>query len=197
VRHDVIAFTDEIYEYIIYGHEHIPLATLPEMRSRTVTVSGLSKTFSITGWRVGTIVAPSELTAAIRKTHDFLTVGAPAPLQEACAVGMETLDEEYYARLAAEYRQRRDVLYDALICAGFSCRPPDGSYYILADFSNISDTPDDDFAVWMTREVGIAPVPGSSFYHEPERGRRQVRFAFCKTIATLEEAAERIQQIRS
>ncbi|UCF19327.1 MAG: aminotransferase class I/II-fold pyridoxal phosphate-dependent enzyme [Gemmatimonadota bacterium] len=196
-RYDVIAFTDEIYEHIIYGHRHVPLASLPGMRSRTVTVSGLSKTFSVTGWRVGTIVAPADLTAAIRKTHDFLTVGAPAPLQEACAAGLETLGDDYYERLAADYRERRDLLYDGLIAAGFSCRPPDGAYYILADFSGISDAADDEFAVWLTREAGVAPVPGSSFYHEPRRGRSQVRFAFCKTAATLEAAAERLYRIRS
>ncbi|MEE9133809.1 MAG: aminotransferase class I/II-fold pyridoxal phosphate-dependent enzyme [Gemmatimonadota bacterium] len=195
IEHDAIAFTDEIYEHIVYGREHIPLATLEGMRARTVTVSGLSKTFSVTGWRVGTIVAPADLTGAIRKTHDFLTVGAPAPLQQACAVGLEELGDAYYEQLAADYRRRRDVLYDGLIAAGFSCRRPDGSYYLLADFSRISDLPDDEFAVWLTREAGVASVPGSSFYGRPERGRSQVRFAFCKTVETLEDAAERLGRL--
>jgi aminotransferase len=195
-KHDAIVFTDEIYEHIIYGHQHIPIATLEGMRSRTVTVSGLSKTFSVTGWRVGTIVAPAEFTSAIRKTHDFLTVGAPAPLQEACAVGLEQLDASYYAELASAYQRRRDVLYSGLIDAGFTCARPDGAYYILADFSSLSDLPDDEFAVWLTREIGVAPVPGSSFYSRPERGRRQVRFAFCKTIEMLEEAAGRLGRLR-
>jgi len=190
-EHDSLAFTDEIYEHIIYGHEHVPLATIAGMRERTVTVSGLSKTFSVTGWRVGTIVAPADLTDAIRKTHDFLTVGAPAPLQEACAVGLDQLADDYYEQLATDYRRRRDVLFDGLTAAGFECRRPDGSYYLLADFSRISDLPDDEFAVWLTREVGVASVPGSSFYSDPARGRSQIRFAFCKTIETLEAAAER------
>jgi len=195
IEHDAIAFTDEIYEHIVYGREHIPLATLEGMRARTVTVSGLSKTFSVTGWRVGTIVAPADLTGAIRKTHDFLTVGAPAPLQQACAVGLEEIGDAYYKQLAADYQRRRDVLYDGLIAAGFSCRCPDGSYYLLADFSRISDLPDDEFAVWLTREAGVASVPGSSFYSRPERGRSQVRFAFCKTVETLEDAAERLAKL--
>ncbi|RMF20514.1 MAG: aminotransferase class I/II-fold pyridoxal phosphate-dependent enzyme [Deltaproteobacteria bacterium] len=196
IQHDAIAFTDEIYEHIIYEGEHIPLATIPGMRSRTVTVSGFSKTFSVTGWRVGTIVAPRDLTDAIRKTHDFLTVGAPAPLQEACAVGLERLGDDYYRRLAADYRRRRDVLYDGLRAAGFACRPPSGAYYILADFSAISDMPDDEFAVWLAREAGVASVPGSSFYSDPSRGRHQVRFAFCKTVETLHEAVRRLGTLR-
>jgi aminotransferase len=195
-EYDSLAFTDEIYEHIIYDGEHIPLATIEGMRSRTVTVSGFSKTFSVTGWRVGTIVAPAGLSDAIRKTHDFLTVGAPAPLQEACAAGLEELDGTYYEQLAADYRRRRDVLCDGLIAAGFACQRPSGAYYLLADFSRISDVPDADFAVWLTREAGVACVPGSSFYSDPERGRKQVRFAFCKTVETLEEAASRLQAIR-
>jgi aminotransferase len=195
VENEVIAFTDEIYEHILYGREHVPLATIDDMRSRTVTVSGLSKTFSVTGWRVGTIVAPHDLTDAIRKTHDFLTVGAPAPLQEACAVGIEELDDDYYDGLAADYRERRDVLYAGLSEAGFGCRCPDGAYYILADFSRISDLPDDEFAVWLTREVGVASVPGSSFYRKPEHGRAQVRFAYCKTVETLEAAVGRLKSL--
>ena len=191
--HDALAFTDEIYEHILYEGEHVPLATLVGMRDRTVTISGFSKTFSITGWRVGTIVAPPDLTDAIRKTHDFLTVGSPAPLQEACAIGLERLDEGYYRQLAEDYRQRRDVLYDALIDAGFSCRAPAGAYYIMADFSQLSDMPDDEFAVWLTRERGVATVPGSSFYSDPAAGERLVRFAFCKTIEMLEEAGERLR----
>ncbi len=195
IEHDALAFTDEIYEHITYGPEHVPLATLRGMRPRTVTVSGLSKTFSVTGWRVGTIVAPSELTDAIRKTHDFLTVGAPAPLQEACAVGIEDLGEDYYEELATSYRERRDLLYDGLRSAGFQCQCPDGSYYLLADFSRISDRPDVEFAVWLAREIGVATVPGSSFYREPARGRTQVRFAFCKTIETLRSAVARLMKL--
>ncbi len=196
MRHDAIAFTDEIYEHIYYEGEHIPIATLPGMRERTVTVSGASKTFSVTGWRIGTIVAPVRVTDAIRKVHDFLTVGAPAPLQEGVAVGLEVLGKDYYETLAAEYRERRDVLCAGLLGAGFRCQPPEGSYYVLADFADLSDLPDDEFSFWLTREVGVAPVPGSSFFSQPEMGRRLVRFAFCKTVDVLKEAAERLKALR-
>jgi aspartate/methionine/tyrosine aminotransferase len=192
VRHDIVAITDEIYEHIYYEGEHIPLATLPGMAERTITVSGCSKTFSVTGWRVGTIVAPPDLTDAIRKVHDFLTVGAPAPLQEACAVAIETLGTDYYDALVAEYWDRGNLLVDALRDAGFRCAMPDGAYYVLADFSALSDEDDTTFAKRLTREAGVAPVPGSSFFGSPERGRSLVRFAFCKRMETLVEASERI-----
>ncbi len=195
-RHDAYVVTDEVYEHILYDGEHIPVATLPEMRERTITISGASKTYSVTGWRIGTIVAPSGVTDAIRKVHDFLTVGAPAPLQEGVAAAIETLGPEYYERLAADYRVRRDVLYDRLLEAGFQAERPQGAYYILADFSEISDLPDDEFSYWLTREIGVAPVPGSSFYSDPAAGRRLVRFAFCKTTDVLEEAAERLASLR-
>src|SRR5437660_1076006 len=195
-RHDAYALTDEIYEHIYYEGTHIPIATLPGMRERTVTISGASKTYSITGWRIGTIVAPAALTDAIRKVHDFLTVGAPAPLQEAVAVGIETLSKDYYEGLARDYRTRRDVLCSALVAAGFHCTPPEGAYYVLADFSDLSDLSDQEFALWLTREVGVAPVPGSSFFSQPELGRKLVRFAFCKTTDMLEEAARRIRGAR-
>ncbi|MFI5281375.1 MAG: pyridoxal phosphate-dependent aminotransferase [Gemmatimonadales bacterium] len=192
-KHDAWAVTDEIYEHIYYEGEHIPMATLPGMRGRTITTSGASKTFSVTGWRIGTIVAPAGVTQAIRKVHDFLTVGAPAPLQEGVAAAMEQLGDDYYAGLAREYRQRRDVLMTGLVAAGFDVTAPEGAYYILADFSSLSDLADDEFAFWLTREVGVAPVPGSSFYSRPALGRRQVRFAFCKTLDLLEQAAERLR----
>ena len=200
-RHDLVAFTDEIYEHIIYEGRHIPLATLPGMRSRTVTISGASKTFSITGWRVGWIIAPPELTAAIRKVHDFLTVGAPAPLQEGVAAALELLGDEYYAGLAVAYRERREALVPALQQAGFGCQPPAGAYYVLADFSAISDLDDDAFARWLAAgaggrlQRGIASVPGSSFFHEPALGRKLVRFAFCKRIETLREAGEELRRL--
>src|SRR2546429_3357687 len=175
-RHDAYAVTDEIYEHIYYEGEHIPIATLDGMMGRTITISGASKTFSVTGWRIGTIVAPSDATDAIRKVHDFLTVGAAAPLQEAIAVGLETLGPDYYRSLAAQYRVRRDLLHEALLAAGFRCTPPEGAYYILADFSRLSDRPDDEFARWLTCEAGVAPVPGSSFFNRPELGRHLRRF---------------------
>ena len=195
-RHDAYAVTDEIYEHIYYEGKHIPIATLAGMRDHTITISGASKTFSVTGWRVGTIIAPPEVTDAIRKVHDFLTVGAPAPLQEAIAVGLETLGPEYYRGLAVDYRARRDLLHGALLAAGFRCEAPEGAYYILADFSALSDLPDDAFARWLTCEAGVAPVPGSSFFSRPELGRQLVRFAFCKTEEQLREAGERLRAVR-
>jgi aminotransferase len=195
-RHDAFAVTDEIYEHIYYEGEHIPIATLPGMADRTITISGASKTFSVTGWRIGTIISPPDVTDAIRKVHDFLTVGAPAPLQEAIAVGMETLGADYYEGLARDYRRRRDILCAGLVTAGFKCRPPEGAYYVMADFSALSPLPDDQFAKWLTAEHGVAPVPGSSFYSRPELGRTQVRFAFCKTEDLLQQAVERLQRVR-
>jgi aminotransferase len=203
VAHDALAVTDEIYEHILYAGEHIPIATLPGMRERTITISGASKTFSVTGWRVGWIIAPAELTDAIRKVHDFLTVGAPAPLQEGVAIALETLDEEFYRGLATEYRTRRDLLHAALMDAGFRAVSPEGSYYILADFTPLQDSaaaggaPLDDtaFAVWLSREVGVTPVPGSSFFREGGGGRSLVRFVFCKTEDVLQEAARRLRSI--
>ena len=196
-RYDAWAVTDEIYEHILYEGQHIPMATLPGMAERTITISGASKTFSVTGWRVGTIVAPGAVSTAIRKVHDFLTVGAPAPLQEGVAAALETLGRDYYDGLKKEYRERRDVLVGALKEAGFRCTSPEGAYYVLADFSSLSNEPDDKFAYWLTKEVGVAPVPGSSFYSSPELGRKYVRFAFCKTLPLLEEAAERLKKLKA
>jgi len=200
VRHDVLAVTDEIYEHIRYEGEHIPLATLPGMRERTVTISGASKTFSVTGWRVGWIVAPAGLTDAIRKVHDFLTVGAPAPLQAGVATALDTLGDEFYAGLADAYRRRRDLLYTALVASGFRCIRPEGAYYILADYTALAplagDPPDDTaFAIWLSREIGVTPVPGSSFFREGGAGRSLVRFVFCKTDDVLSEAARRLETL--
>lgn len=191
-RHDAWAVTDEIYEHILYDGIHTPMATLPDMRDRTVTVSGASKTFSVTGWRVGTIVAPEAATGAIRKVHDFLTVGAPAPLQEAVAAALETLGDDYYRKLSAAYRTRRDLLVSGLRSAGFRCEPPAGAYYVLADFSRLSDEDDRSFSLRLAREAGVATVPGSSFYSNPLDGRSRVRFAFCKSESLLAEAGRRM-----
>jgi len=191
-EHDILAITDEIYEHIYYEGEHLVLAGFEGMRDRTITVSGLSKTFSVTGWRVGTIMAPPHLSEAIRKVHDFLTVGAPAPLQEACAVGMRELGNDYYTEMVEGYRERGRVLVSALQSAGFSCKAPQGAYYILADFSGISDQDDVTFAKRLTSEGGVAPVPGSSFYNTPGGGNSVVRFVFCKRVETLHAAAERL-----
>jgi len=168
------------------------MATIPDMRERTVTVSGASKTFSVTGWRVGTIVAPEAATGAIRKVHDFLTVGAPAPLQEAVAAALEMLGDEYYRELSAAYRTRRDLLVSGLRAAGFGCEPPVGAYYVLADFSELSEEDDRSFSLRLARKAGVATVPGSSFYSNPADGRRRVRFAFCKSESLLAEAGRRM-----
>ncbi len=199
IRHDALAVTDEIYEHIRFDGPHLPIATLPGMRDRTVTISGASKTFSVTGWRIGWIVAPAALTDAIRKVHDFLTVGAPAPLQEGVAAALDGLPPSFYDGLAAMYRGKRDLLHGALEDAGFRCRRPEGAYYILADFAGLGPAaagapPLDDtaFAVWLSREVGVTPVPGSSFYREGG-GRTVVRFVFCKTEEILAEAARRLR----
>lgn len=193
VQHDILAITDEIYEHIYYDGEHVPLATFDGMRERTVTISGLSKTFSVTGWRIGTIIAPPDLTLAIRKVHDFLTVGAPAPLQEACAVGMDELGPEYYEDMVSSYAERGRVLVSALQDAGFSCCFPQGAYYVLADFTALSDEDSMTFGKRLTREAGVAPVPGASFFSDPARGHSLVRFVFCKQIDTLREAGERLR----
>ena len=202
VRYDALAVTDEIYEHIRFDGPHIPIATLPGMRERTVTISGASKTFSVTGWRIGWILAPAGLTDAIRKVHDFLTVGAPAPLQEAIAVALDDLPPAFYEELAAMYRGKRDLLHSALEEAGFRCRRPEGAYYILTDFTGLGPAGDaapalDDtaFAIWLSREVGVTPVPGSSFYRDGG-GRSLVRFVFCKTDEILVEAARRLGTLR-
>jgi aspartate/methionine/tyrosine aminotransferase len=205
VTHDALAVTDEIYEHIRFEGEHIPIATLPGMRERTVTISGASKTFSVTGWRVGWILAPTSLTDAIRKVHDFLTVGAPAPLQEGVAAALDGLDDAFYHNLASTYRTRRDLLHGALIDSGFGCTPPEGAYYILADFSALAEMmgrsgepPDDTaFSIWLSREIGVTPVPGSSFFREGGGGKSLVRFVFCKTEEILMEAARRLRTIRA
>jgi aspartate/methionine/tyrosine aminotransferase len=193
--HGAWVITDEIYEHIRYAGGHHPPATLTGMRDRTITISGLSKTFSCTGWRLGYAIAPPAMTGAIRKVHDFLTVGAPAPLQAAGAMAM-AFDADYFNHLALLYRERRDILSTALAKAGFRFTVPAGAYYILADFSDLSKNEDDvAFATRLTRDIGVASVPGSSFYHDKTLGSRMVRFAFCKRRETLEAAAERLEQL--
>jgi len=194
---NALAITDEIYEHIIYdGAEHIPIATIPGMRERTITINGMSKTYSVTGWRVGYAIAAPHLTSAMRKVHDFLTVGAPAPLQEAGATAFALLPS-YYENLARDYAQRRDLLLGLLGRAGFRCYKPQGAYYIMTDISEFGFTNDTKFAQYLTKEIGVTAVPGSSFYHQPEYGFKQVRFAFCKVLDTLRQAGERLQKLRT
>jgi aspartate/methionine/tyrosine aminotransferase len=192
---DAIAITDEIYEHILYDDaEHVAMASLPGMRDRTVTINSLSKTYSVTGWRVGYVVASPDLTAAIRKVHDFLTVGAAAPLQEAGAVAL-AFPEEYYARLRTDYTRRRDLLLPELERVGFRCFAPRGAYYIMTDISSFQFPDDVIFSKFLVQRIGVAVVPGSSFYSRPELGRSQVRFTFCKRDETLVAAAERLRAL--
>jgi aspartate/methionine/tyrosine aminotransferase len=196
VEFNVLAITDEIYEHILYdGAQHISLASLDGMSERTVTINSLSKTYSVTGWRVGWAVAPAEITNAIRKVHDFLTVGAPAPLQEAGAAAL-ALPASYYKTLAQDYQARRDRLLPALAEAGFRCFPPRGAYYVMTDISGFGFADDLEFTKYLVKEIGVAAVPGSSFYRDPRDGAQQVRFAFCKKEETLDEAAQRLSKLR-
>jgi aspartate/methionine/tyrosine aminotransferase len=193
-EHDLVAFTDEIYEHIVYAGEHVPLATLPGMAERTVAVNSMSKTYSVTGWRVGWVIASPELTNGIRKTHDFLTVGAAAPLQQAAVVALEFPDS-YYARLAADYTTRRDALLPSLEAAGFRVYRPNGAYYVMTDITPLTSEDDVTFARRMILDPGVATVPGSSFYSRPELGRTKIRFAFPKRHETLSAAAERLMRL--
>jgi aminotransferase len=196
LKHDAVAITDEIYEHILYdGAVHVPIATLPGMAERTITINGLSKTYSVTGWRVGWCIAPPALTGAIRKVHDFLTVGAAAPLQEAGAVALG-LPASYYEELASAYSRRRDRLLAVLERAGFRAHRPRGAYYVMAEIAGLGWDDDAAFTRHLVEEVGVAVVPGSSFYQDPANGRLQVRFAFCKRDETLDEAERRLARFR-
>ena len=201
IEHDALCFTDEIYEHILYPREdaeigHISMAQLEGMRERTVIVNSMSKTYSVTGWRVGYCIAPPEITNAIRKVHDFLTVGAAAPLQAAGAFAL-SLPESYYEKLQADYIARRDLLLPVLEKVGFRAFRPDGAYYIMTDIQGFGFTSDVEFTRHLIREIGVACVPGSSFYSRPELGAQQVRFCFCKRDETLMDAAERLARLQS
>jgi aminotransferase len=198
---DALCFTDEIYEHILYPRadatiEHISMAQIPGMRDRTVVVNSMSKTYSVTGWRVGYCIAPPDITSGIRKVHDFLTVGAAAPLQAAGAYALG-LPAGYYEKLQQEYQARRDLLLPVLEEAGFRTFTPDGAYYIMTDISAFGFSDDVEFTKHLIRETGVACVPGSSFYSLPERGAQQVRFCFCKKDETLNLAAERLTKLSS
>jgi aminotransferase len=192
---DVIAISDEIYEHLVYdGHRHVPIATVEGMSDRTITINGLSKTYSVTGWRVGWAISPPSLTGAVRKVHDFLTVGAAAPLQEA-GVAALALPQTYYTELAAHYRRRRDVLLDILERHQFVCYKPYGAYYIMTDIGGFGFASDVEFARYLVKDVGVAAVPGSSFYHNPATGRTKLRFCYCKKDETLAEAERRLAKL--
>ena len=194
--HGAVAVTDEIYEHILYdGHRHVSLASLDDMGERTITINGLSKTYSATGWRVGWAIAPAPLASAMRRTHDFLTVGAPHPLQIA-AVAALSLPESYYTDLAESYRAKRDRFVRGLQAAGLDCRAPDGAYYVMTDISPFPFSDDWAFAMYLVERLRVAVVPGSSFYGNPADGARFVRFNFSKKDVTLEDALSRLDGLR-
>ncbi len=193
-EHDLLAFTDDIYEHIVYEGEHIPLATLPGMADRTVSIDSMSKTYSVTGWRVGWVIASPLLSVGIRRAHDFLTVGAAAPLQQAAVTAL-AFPDAYYASLAAAYRERRDTLLPALAEAGFRIHEPAGAYYVMTDIRDLTDEDDVTFARRLILDPGVAGVPGSSFYSHPELGRTKVRFAFPKRLETLRAATDRLARL--
>lgn len=200
IEHDVLALTDEIYEHIWYPEpgrdlRHIAMATLDGMRDRTVTINGMSKTYSVTGWRVGYAIASPDLINGIRQVHDFLTVGAAAPLQEAGVYALN-LPPTYYEKLQTDYRSRRDFLLGVLEESGFKCFKPDGAYYIMTDISEFGFPNDVEFTKHLVRDIGVAVVPGSSFYRHPELGAKQVRFCYCKRDETLQAAAEKLLKLR-
>jgi aminotransferase len=191
VEFDAIAFTDDIYEHIVFEGEHIPLATIEGMADRTVSIHSMSKSYSVTGWRIGWTIAAPELTVGIRRVHDFLTVGAAAPLQAAAVVALG-FPPSYYDQLVADYRARRDLLLPALREAGFRLDQPAGAYYVMTDIRDLTDEDDVAFALRLIRDHGVAAVPGSSFFSRPELGHTKLRFAFPKRLETLAAAAERL-----
>ncbi|HTL02314.1 MAG TPA: aminotransferase class I/II-fold pyridoxal phosphate-dependent enzyme [Vicinamibacterales bacterium] len=195
LKWDVLAITDEIYEHIIYdGHKHVPMASITGMPDRTITINGLSKTFSVTGWRVGWAIAPSDLAGPIRKMHDFLTVGAPAPLQEAGAVAL-AMPESYYTEMAAGYARRREILCDILERHGFKFNRPQGAYYIMTDVAHFGFDSDIECSTYLVKECRVATVPGSSFFNDKKAGRTKVRFVYSKREETLREADKRLAKL--
>ena len=199
IEHDLLAITDEIYEHIVYdGATHTPIATLPGMAERTITISGISKSYSVTGWRVGYAVASAELSVGIRRAHDFITVGAPHPLQEAAVTALN-LPDAYYVSLRESYQARRDLLFSKVEEAGFKAFKPQGAYYILTDVAHWLPehkcADDHKFAMFLVKDIGVATVPGSSFYSTKELGRTKIRFCFPKTDDMLIEAGRRLQKL--
>jgi aminotransferase len=195
IRWNAFAVTDEIYEHILYdGAKHISMASIDGMRDRTITINGLSKTYSVTGWRVGWVIAPPEASIPIRKVHDFLTVGAAAPLQQAGAFALG-LPDSFYEKMADGYLAKRDRVLGILTDAGFRCYKPSGAYYIMTDISSFGFADDLAFSRHMVEDIGVAVVPGSSFYDDPRQGAQQIRFTFCKKESTLAAAAERLSKL--
>lgn len=195
-RYDVIAMTDEVYEHIIYdGYRHNSLAALPGMASRSVTISSIGKSFSVTGWKVGWAIAAPELTQAIFRVHQFMTYCGAAPLQEGAATALRA-PQSYYRELAEMYQVNRDFLLDALRAAGLKPIIPRGTYFVMVDISHLDFADDVAFCRHLTTEVGVAAIPPSAFYHDPADGAKLARFAFCKTRETLAEAADRLEKLK-
>ena len=195
IEHDAIAITDEIYEHLVYRGRHISIATLPGMAERTITISGASKTYSVTGWRIGWLIAPPSLTAGIRKVHDFLTVGAAHPLQIAIAEALE-LPASFYVELLGDYQERRDAIVGGLQECGFETSAPDGAYYVMAGIDSFGATDDMSFAKRLIEQVAVATVPASSFYHDPALGKHHIRFSFPKKIETIERGLAALRSLR-
>jgi aminotransferase len=195
IGHGALAITDEIYEHLVYRGKHLSIATLPGMAERTVTISGASKTFSVTGWRVGWLIAPASLTAGIRKVHDFLTVGAAHPLQVAVAAALD-LPASFYTELLGDYKERRDAIVAGLQECGFEAAAPDGAYYVMAGIGAFGFDDDTAFARHLIEKVAVATVPGSSFFHDPAEGRGLLRFSFPKRIETIERGVDALRAVR-
>jgi N-succinyldiaminopimelate aminotransferase len=191
---DAFCITDEVYEHLVYEGRHVPMATLPGMRERTITISSFGKTFSLTGWKIGWAAAPPELTAAVRAAHQFVTFATATPLQHGAAFALGA-GPEYYAELAADYLARRDYLARELVRIGFELRPPQGTYFVCADFRRFGFDDDRAFVRHMIEKAGVAAIPPSVFYDRPEHGRHYVRFAFCKKRETLEAAVGRLEAL--
>ncbi len=196
IEHDAVAITDEIYEHLVYRGRHLSLATLPGMRERTITISGASKTYSVTGWRIGWLIAPPALSAGIRKVHDFLTVGAAHPLQIAIAAALE-LPSSFYVELLGDYQERRDAIVTGLRECGFDVESPDGAYYVMAGIEKFGFDDDVSFARHLIEKAAVATVPASSFYSDRSKGRHQVRFSFPKRIETIERGLDALRRLRS
>ena len=194
-EHDAFVITDEVYEHIVYRpYRHRYMAALPEMFDRTISCSSLSKTYNMTGWRLGYVIGPESVIAGARKVHDFLTVGAAAPLQEAAVAALQ-LPESYYEQLTADYTQKKELFLTCLDKAGLSYTEPQGAYYVMVDVTAYGVENDTEFCRWMAREVGVAAVPGSSFFHEPVN--HLIRFHFSRSDAVLSEIGKRLQKLKA